>query len=59
MLLGSVIVFVANVTGDYFLKEWIGIEGIALATVINLILALAFTWWISRRLLRAKLAAHL
>jgi Na+-driven multidrug efflux pump len=57
MLVSSMIVFGANVIGDYLLKEWIGIEGIALATVLNLLLALAFTWWISRRLLRARLTS--
>ena len=57
LLISSVVVFGANVIGDYLLKGWLGIEGIALATVINLFLALAFIWWFCRRLLRDRLAA--
>jgi putative peptidoglycan lipid II flippase len=58
MLISSVIVFVANVIGDLVLKEWIGIEGIALATVVNYGLQLAITWWICRQLLRDRLAGE-
>jgi putative peptidoglycan lipid II flippase len=55
MLLSSVCVFVVNLAGDYFFKELIGIEGIALATVLNLAIQLTFTFVVCRRVLRGRL----
>jgi putative peptidoglycan lipid II flippase len=49
MLIGSTAVFLINVIGDYLLKGWIGVQGIALASVINYVvqctyLALVVRW---------------
>ena len=56
MAIGSAAIFGFNVAADYWLKEWIGIEGIALATVCNFGLSLALNVWLLRRLLRARIA---
>jgi putative peptidoglycan lipid II flippase len=55
MLLCSVVVSVINFVGDYFFKEWLGIEGIALATVVNYFTQLTFMYLICRRLLRERI----
>jgi putative peptidoglycan lipid II flippase len=55
MLIASATVFVVNLTADYFLKELIGVRGIALATVLNYITQLTFTFLICRRLLRERI----
>jgi putative peptidoglycan lipid II flippase len=52
MLICSCIVFVANVVGDYVFKELIGVQGIALATVVNFALQFAMMYMIYRRVLR-------
>jgi putative peptidoglycan lipid II flippase len=57
MLLSSATVFVINLVADYLLKEWIGVKGIALATVINYITQLTFTFLLCRRLLRERVDA--
>lgn len=54
MLISSGIVFVVNVVADYTLKGWIGVEGIAVATVINYILQFVFMWWLTSRAIREK-----
>jgi putative peptidoglycan lipid II flippase len=58
MLIGSVIVFVVNVAGDYAFKELIGIKGIALATVVNYGIQLSFTYVVCRRLLRRRVESQ-
>jgi putative peptidoglycan lipid II flippase len=55
MLLSSATVFAVNLIADYFLKELIGIKGIALATVINYITQLTFTFLLCRKLLRERI----
>lgn len=57
MAIGSAVIFAFNVAADYWLKEWIGIEGIALATVCNFALSLALNVWLLRRLLASRIAA--
>jgi Na+-driven multidrug efflux pump len=56
VLIGSIVVFAFNVIADYLFKEWLGIKGIALATVGNYVLALAFNGYFLRRLISARLA---
>jgi len=52
MLLCSGVVFVVNVIADIVLKDLIGINGIAMATVINYALQLTLMWFITRKMLR-------
>ena len=56
IVIGSVGIFVVNLICDYLFKEWIGVRGIALATVINYLIALAFNAYVFRRLMTARLA---
>jgi len=56
IVIGSVGIFVVNLICDYLFKEWIGVWGIALATVINYLIALAFNAYVFRRLMTARLA---
>ena len=56
MAIGSAVIFGFNVAADYWLKGWLGIEGIALATVCNFGLSMALNMWLLRRLLRARIA---
>jgi Na+-driven multidrug efflux pump len=58
MLICSCIVFVANVVGDYVFKELIGIQGIALATVVNFALQFAMMYVIYRRLMQERIEAR-
>jgi putative peptidoglycan lipid II flippase len=55
MVLASMGIFIANIISDYFLKEIIGIEGIALATVLNQLLSLIFLIFMWRLLLRTRM----
>lgn len=55
MAIGSAVIFAFNVAADYWLKEWMGIEGIALATVCNYGLSLGLNVWLLRRLLTARI----
>jgi putative peptidoglycan lipid II flippase len=55
LLIGSVIVFTFNIAADYLFKEWFGITGIALATVGNYLLSLAFNIYLFRRLMTVHL----
>ena len=57
ILIGSVFIATFNIVADYFFKEWIGIKGIALATVLNYTLALAINVYLVRRLIRQRTAA--
>jgi putative peptidoglycan lipid II flippase len=54
LLIGSVFIFAFNIIADYLFKEWFGITGIALATVGNYVLALAFNLYLFRRLIAAR-----
>ena len=54
LLIGSVFIFTFNIIADYLFKEWFGITGIALATVGNYVLALAFNLYLFRRLIAAR-----
>lgn len=56
MLIVSVVVFLLNIGGDYVLKGWLGIQGIALATVINQTLSLCCLAYMWRRLQREYMA---
>ncbi|HET7055165.1 MAG TPA: lipid II flippase MurJ [Thermomicrobiales bacterium] len=58
LLIGSIVIFAFNITADYLFKEWFGITGIALATVGNYLLALAFNLYLFRRLITARLSAQ-
>jgi putative peptidoglycan lipid II flippase len=58
MLMGSIAIFGLNVAGDYLLKEWIGVEGIALATVLNQIVSLVFLVFILRWAIAKRLVAR-
>ena len=58
MAIGSAFIFAFNVGADYLFKGWLGIEGIALATVFNFGLSLALNVWLLRRLLAAQIAAQ-
>jgi putative peptidoglycan lipid II flippase len=55
MLMSSILVFVVNVVGDYVFKQVIGIQGIALATVVNYAVQFTLMFWFCRRLLRERL----
>ena len=54
MLISSGIVFIVNVVADYLLKELIGVNGIALATVINYALQFTLMWFLTRRALAER-----
>lgn len=56
LLIGSVVIFAFNIVADYLFKEWFGITGIALATVGNYLLALAFNFYLFRRLMTAAVS---
>ncbi len=56
LLIGSVCIFIFNIVADYLFKEWIGIRGIALATVMNYMISLAFNGFLFRHLIRQRLA---
>ena len=55
MLLVSIVVFAVNLIGNYVLKELIGVDGIALATVINYTVQAAVLYLICRRALRQQI----
>lgn len=55
VLLSSIVIFAFNIIADYVFKEWIGIQGIALATVMNYTLSLAFNAWLVRRLITREI----
>jgi putative peptidoglycan lipid II flippase len=55
MLLVSIIVFFVNLIGDYLFKELIGIEGIALATVVNYTIQATVIVLLCRRLLDERI----
>jgi putative peptidoglycan lipid II flippase len=57
MMIGSIAIFGLNVVGDYVLKEWMGVEGIALASVMNQALSLAFLILIWRRVIARRTSA--
>lgn len=42
MMLGSAVIFGFNIVADLVLKRWLGVEGIALATVFNQLISLIF-----------------
>jgi putative peptidoglycan lipid II flippase len=56
MLFVSIFVFGINLVGNYVLKEFLGVDGIALATVINYTIQAAVLGVICRRLLREHVA---
>jgi putative peptidoglycan lipid II flippase len=56
VLIGSIVIFAFNVIADYLFKEWLGIKGIALATVGNYVLALAFNGYFLHRLINSRMA---
>jgi putative peptidoglycan lipid II flippase len=58
LLIGSIVIFAFNITADYLFKEWFGITGIALATVGNYMLALAFNLYLFRRLITTRLSVE-
>ncbi|MEA2527728.1 MAG: putative peptidoglycan lipid flippase [Thermomicrobiales bacterium] len=58
MLLSSMLVFVLNLVCDLLFKELIGIQGIALATVINYAVQLTILYLIGQRLLRDRIAGQ-
>lgn len=49
MLIGSTAVFVINVIGDYLFKGWLGVQGIALASVVNYIVQCAYLAFVVHR----------
>ncbi len=49
MLIGSSAVFVINVIGDYLFKSWIGVQGIALASVVNYVVQCAYLVFVVHR----------
>jgi putative peptidoglycan lipid II flippase len=51
ILIGSIVIFTFNIIADYVFKEWIGIRGIALATVLNYSLSFAYNAWLVRMLI--------
>jgi putative peptidoglycan lipid II flippase len=51
ILIGSIVIFTFNIIADYIFKEWIGIRGIALATVLNYSLSFAYNAWLVRMLI--------
>lgn len=55
MVFASVGIFVSNIVSDYFLKEMMGIEGIALATVANQVISLVFLIFMWRHLQRTRM----
>jgi putative peptidoglycan lipid II flippase len=56
MLIGSVFIAIFNLVADYFFKEWFGIKGIAVATVLNYLLALAINGYLVWRLIEHRRA---
>jgi putative peptidoglycan lipid II flippase len=57
MMLGSIAIFVLNIAGDYLFKEWLGVQGIAFATVLNQLVSLIFLAYIWRRVIAQRTAA--
>jgi len=57
LMYASTFVFFLNLVGDYVLKGWIGVEGIALASVVNYIVQAAFLTLAIRSVWRKKLTA--
>jgi putative peptidoglycan lipid II flippase len=55
MVLASVGIFITNIITDYVLKGFMGIEGIALATVLNQTLSLIFLIFMWRYIQRTRL----
>ena len=55
MVISSIAIFLSNIVSDYVLKELMGVEGIALATVLNQVLSLIFLVWMWRRLQRTRM----
>jgi putative peptidoglycan lipid II flippase len=55
MVLASVGIFIANIITDYVLKGIIGIQGIALATVLNQTLSLVFLIFMWRHIQRTRI----
>ncbi len=58
MMIGSIVIFGLNVAGDYLFKEWLGVEGIALATVLNQAVSLVFLWFIVRHVIGQRRATR-
>lgn len=56
MVLTAVLVFAVNVVGDYVLKGLIGVQGIALATVINQSISLGCLLLMWRHIQRTRMA---
>jgi peptidoglycan biosynthesis protein MviN/MurJ (putative lipid II flippase) len=56
MAITSAGIFLFNFIADYVLKEWIGLEGIALATVLNFSFSVIVNIYLVRRLLRQRIA---
>jgi putative peptidoglycan lipid II flippase len=57
MLVVSIFVFGINLAGNYVFKRLFGVEGIALATVINYVVQAGVLALICRRLLQERVAA--
>jgi putative peptidoglycan lipid II flippase len=55
MVLASIGIFLSNIVCDYVLKEILGIEGIALASVVNQVLSLIFLIFMWRHLQRTRM----
>jgi putative peptidoglycan lipid II flippase len=55
MVIASVGIFMTNIIADYALKGIMGIEGIALATVLNQVLSLIFLIFVWRRIQRTRM----
>ncbi|MCC6791340.1 MAG: oligosaccharide flippase family protein [Thermomicrobiales bacterium] len=55
MVAASVGIFIANIVADYVLKGFLGIEGIALATVLNQTLSLIFLIFMWRHIQRTRI----
>ncbi len=57
MVLASIGIFVVNIMTDYIFKEIMGIQGIALATVLNQVISLSFLIFLWRHLQSTKMNA--
>lgn len=55
MVLASIGIFTTNIFADYILKGYLGIEGIALATVLNQTLSLIFLVFMWRHIQRTRM----
>ena len=57
LVIASVAMCITNVISDYALKQVLGIDGIALATVVNQALSLTFLVFVWRRLQHTRMSA--